>query len=152
MTTSNHEKGLARVKVETAEAELHKAEVKLGKADEKRADALYRRDVAEERVRQARSELAKLDWPKEPLGGTPIPGGEGDYQSYPPLVTFSRLLNGRGYTYAALGINGRWYLTGPITGPAATREAKSWAELMEFAGENGRRTLRVVTGSTPIGR
>ncbi len=136
MTSTNHEndKDLARAKVAAAEAELQRA-------DRKQDRAIQRRDEAMERLRQARAELAKLDWPKEPLGGSPLTG-----ESYPPLVTFTRRLNTRTYTHAAIGIGGRWCITG------SGDESKSWTELMEFAGETGRRTLRAVTRTNLIGR
>jgi hypothetical protein len=58
-----------------------------------------------------------------------------------PLITFYKQYEpwGKRYNYAALRVQGRWYLTG-----AETR-AFTWEDLMDWLGEDGKKTLKVVT-------
>lgn len=54
----------------------------------------------------------------------------------------------RTYSYAAIGVGGRWYLAGDND---RAKDVKTWTELMEFAGVNGRRSLRNVTRTDYFG-
>lgn len=129
---STESKALAQSAVYEAKAALERAKTKHAKSRTKVLDAEARLDAA-------RTALERLNWPTEPKTGKGV-------------VTFTRRIGARLYTYAAVGGNAgpydtgaRWYLTGEVA------RSMSWEELMEFAGESGRRTLGQVDRVRSIG-
>lgn len=130
------------------------AEEALRRADRKQDRAIQRRDEAMERLRAAREELKRAGGPAEPTPHytylDPSTATAPVIRGYcPPVtVTFTRRIYGRRYSYAAVGVGGRWYLTG---NKEHNGEAKSWNELLEFAGDYGRATLCVSQAAKYIG-
>jgi len=112
----------------------------LRRADRKQDRAVQRRDAA--------------GWPAEPTPHytylDPAQASAPVIRGYcPPVtVTFTRRIHGRRYSYAAVGVGGRWYLTG---NKEHNGESKTWTELLEFAGDYGRATLCVSQAAKYIG-
>lgn len=127
---STESKALAQSAVYEAKAALERAKTKHAKTRTKVLDAEARLDAA-------RTALERLNWPTEPKTGKGV-------------VTFTRRIGARLYTYAAVGVpfdtGARWYLAS-----ASAARSMSWEELMEFAGESGRRTLGQVDRVRSIG-
>lgn len=130
------------------------AEDEFLRAERKQDRAVARRDQAMERLRAAREGLKRAGWPAEPTpyytyldparASAPVIRG---YRP-PVTVTFTRRIHGRRYSYAAVGVGGRWYLTG---NKEHNGESKTWTELLEFAGDYGRATLCVSQAAKYIG-
>ncbi|ATW59032.1 hypothetical protein PBI_MAHDIA_33 [Gordonia phage Mahdia] len=137
-----------------AQSAVYEAEEALRRADLKQERAVQRRDAAVERLREARAAYNRLGWPAEPATGyvylDPSQATADVIRGYvPPVtVTFTRRTMGRRYSYAAVGVGGRWYLTG---NREHNGEAKTWTELLEFAGPYGRATLCVSQAAKYIG-
>ena len=133
---------------------VRSAEEDLRRADRKQDRAVQRRDAALDRLRSAREGLKRAGWPAEPTPHytylDPAQTSAPVIRGYcPPVtVTFTRRIYGRRYSYAAVGVGGRWYLTG---NKEHNGEAKSWNELLEFAGDYGRATLCVSQAAKYIG-
>ena len=133
---------------------VRSAEEDLRRADRKQDRAVQRRDAALDRLRSAREGLKRAGWPAEPTPHytylDPAQASAPVIRGYcPPVtVTFTRRIYGRRYSYAAVGVGGRWYLTG---NKEHNGEAKSWNELLEFAGDYGRATLCVSQAAKYIG-
>lgn len=119
---------------------VRSAEEDLRRADRKQDRAVQRRDAA--------------GWPAEPTPHytylDPAQASAPVIRGYcPPVtVTFTRRIYGRRYSYAAVGVGGRWYLTG---NKEHNGESKTWTELLEFAGDYGRATLCVSQAAKYIG-
>lgn len=129
-------------------------------------------NIVKARGKVARTE-AKLDRAKERLAEAEEEHRHAHYPEPAPRVEFvtfngrvvtefvtfktshGRRVFGGGYNYAAVGVYApslgefRWYLTGNKNHDG---EAMSWSELLEFAGADGRRSLRRVTDSEAIAR
>ena len=133
---------------------VRSAEEDLRRADRKQDRAVQRRDAALDRLRSAREGLKRAGWPAEPTPHytylDPAQASAPVIRGYcPPVtVTFTRRTVGRRYSYAAVGVGGRWYLTG---NKEHNGESKTWAELLEFAGDYGRATLCVSQAAKYIG-
>lgn len=124
---------------------VRSAEEDLRRADRKQDRAVQRKRAALDRLRSAREGLKRAGWPAEPTQATaPVIRG----YCPPVTVTFTRRIHGRRYSYAAVGVGGRWYLTG---NKEHNGESKTWAELLEFAGDYGRATLCVSQAAKYIG-
>mgnify|MGYP003509628165 CR=1 FL=1 len=111
-------------------------------------------DAALDRLRSAREGLKRAGWPAEPTPHytylDPAQASAPVIRGYcPPVtVTFTRRIHGRRYSYAAVGVGGRWYLTG---NKEHNGESKTWTELLEYAGDYGRATLCVSQAAKYIG-
>lgn len=133
---------------------VRSAEEDLRRADRKQDRAVQRRDAALDRLRSAREGLKRAGWPAEPTPHytylDPAQATAPVIRGYcPPVtVTFTRRIYGRRYSYAAVGVGGRWYLTG---NKEHNGESKTWTELLEFAGDYGRATLCVSQAAKYIG-
>lgn len=133
---------------------VRSAEEDLRRADRKQDRAVQRRDAALDRLRSAREGLKRAGWPAEPTPHytylDPAQATAPVIRGYcPPVtVTFTRRIYGRRYSYAAVGVGGRWYLTG---NKEHNGESKTWTELLEYAGDYGRATLCVSQAAKYIG-
>lgn len=146
MSKYREDKAVAQAAIYEAEEELNRARAKHEKAQNRLREAGTRLELAREAYKTA-------GWPEEPpLRYVPVIRGY-----VPPVtVTFSRRSYGgdRRYSYAAVGVRNEaqdrtlWYLTGNA---GHRGEAKTWEELMEFAGDLGRATLCVVQATKYIG-
>lgn len=146
MSKYREDKAVAQAAVYEAEEDLNRARAKAEKAQNRLREAGTRLELAREAYKTA-------GWPEEPpLRYVPVIRGY-----VPPVtVTFSRRSYGgdRRYSYAAVGVRNEaqdrtlWYLTGNA---GHRGEAKTWEELMEFAGDLGRATLCVVQATKYIG-
>ncbi|QLF84011.1 hypothetical protein SEA_UPYO_32 [Gordonia phage Upyo] len=142
-----------------AQEELRDAEADLRRVQAKAVKWANANNAAADRVREAQEALKRAGWPEEPQEGQIVDPDYGKprpavMRGYTPptTVTFERRPHGRTYTYAAVRVNGKWWVTGTTgTMLGGGNGGRTWDELMEFAGDYGRATLCVVDSARYIG-
>ena len=149
-------------RAKTSEA-LAAAEEKFQAAQKNMERATAKREEALEAVRAAREEHKRAQYPAEPTAHATLldtaAATAPEIRGYTPpvVVTFTKEIHGRRYSYAAIRsyspvyLNVRWYLTGSLHGPTDAPDGCTWERLMEFAGERGRASLCVSTMAEHIG-
>lgn len=140
----------ATERVQVAQERLAKARAKLESAQERTDKWEEKAGEAEAELRRATDAADRLTWPAEPQGRPRVAAKAGYLtgEPAPRVVTFSRRIGGRDYSYAAVGVQNvlqdrfLWYVTGNRDHRG---QAMAWAELLEWMGRSGRQSLAVVT-------